>query len=62
MVAAISTIIAAILLVGSVAALYFAPSQGAKLGILGGFTGAFAISVALLTNARRAEIFGATAA
>jgi hypothetical protein len=58
----ISTFIAAILLIGSIAALYFITAPGTKLGLLGGFTGLFALSFAVLTNARRAEVFAATAA
>jgi hypothetical protein len=54
--------VASALLVGSIVALYFVRSPGKQLGLLGGFTGAFALSVALFTNARRVEIFAATAA
>ena len=62
MVGIISTLLAAALLVGSIAAFYFVKSKGAQLGMLGGFTGVFALSVGLLTNARRVELFAATAA
>jgi hypothetical protein len=61
-VAIISTLVAAILLVGSISTLYFVTSPGKQLGLLAGFTAGFALSVALLTNAQRAEIFAATAA
>ncbi|KAF2668811.1 hypothetical protein BT63DRAFT_286018 [Microthyrium microscopicum] len=58
----VSTLMAAMLLVGSVAAFFYVKRQGVQLGMLGGFTAAFALSVALLTNARRVELFAATAA
>jgi hypothetical protein len=58
----ISTLLSALLLIGSIAALYFVTLPGTQLGLLGGFTGLFALSVAVLTNARRAEVFAATAA
>lgn len=58
----ISTIIAAILLVGAIAALYFITNPGARLGIIAVFMTLFAVSVAPLTNAKRAEVFAATAA
>jgi hypothetical protein len=53
---------AAVLLIGSIISFYFVESPPAKLGMIGGFTAAFALCVALTTNARRAEIFAATAA
>lgn len=58
----ISISIAAILLVGSITSLYFVNNDGAKLGMIAAFTAAFAASIGAMTNARRAEIFGATAA
>ena len=63
-VAVISTIIAAILLIGPIVGLYFIHEKNneAKLGMIASFTVVFAVSVGLITNARRAEIFGATAA
>ncbi|RYP65485.1 hypothetical protein DL769_006308 [Monosporascus sp. CRB-8-3] len=60
--AVISTLVAAVLLVGSITALYFVTNDAAKLGMIATFTAAFALSVGLMTNARRAEIFAATAA
>lgn len=63
LVAIVSVLLSAILLIGAIVALYYVPaSDPAKLGILGAFTILFAGSIGLLTNARRAEVFGATAA
>lgn len=61
-VAIISTIIAAVLLVGAIAGLYVEQRPKARLGMIAAFTAAFALSVILLTNARRAEVFAGTAA
>ncbi|KAF2184809.1 hypothetical protein K469DRAFT_666150 [Zopfia rhizophila CBS 207.26] len=61
-VAAISMVLAAILLIGAIISLHIVTRPKAKLGMVAGFTVLFAFSVALLTNARRAEVFAATAA
>ena len=61
-VAVINTVIAAVLLVGPIISLYFVKRDAVKLSILAAFTAAFAVSVGLVTSAKRAEIFGATAA
>ncbi|KAF9872646.1 hypothetical protein CkaCkLH20_09825 [Colletotrichum karsti] len=61
-VAFISILVAAILLVGSITGLYFVRNDAAKLGLIAFFTALFALSVGLMTNARRAEIFAGTAA
>ncbi|KAF2496386.1 hypothetical protein BU16DRAFT_509404 [Lophium mytilinum] len=58
----LSTIMSAILLVGAIVSLYIVTSQKARLGMIGGFTVLFAVTLVLLTNARRAEVFGASAA
>ena len=42
--------------------LYLVQNNGVRLGLIGGYTTAFAFSIALLTNARRAELFASTAA
>jgi hypothetical protein len=42
--------------------LYWVTSDAVKLGMVAAFTAAFALSVGLMTNAKRAEIFAATAA
>lgn len=58
----ISTVFAALLLIGAMVALYKVQSADLKLGLIGIFTIIFAGSVGLLTSARRTEDFGATAA
>jgi hypothetical protein len=61
-VAALDLVLAAILLIGAIVNLYLVPNAKAKLGLVAMYTMLFASSVALCTNARRAEIFAATAA
>lgn len=58
----LSTILAALMLIGAILVLYKIRSDDLKLGLLALFTTLFAASVGLLTNAKRAEVFGATAA
>jgi hypothetical protein len=58
----ISVIIAAILLVGAITSLYYVTQPKARLGMIAGFTVLFAISVGLLTSAKRGEIFASAAA
>jgi hypothetical protein len=55
-------VLAATLLIGSIVALYLVPEPKAKLGLVAAFTMFFALSLAMCTNARRAEVFAATAA
>jgi len=54
--------VAAFLLIGSITSFYLVSSATAKLVMITLFTAAFALSVGLMTNARRAEIFAGTAA
>ena len=61
-VAILSTILAAVLLFGAIISLYFVKNETALLGMVGGWTVLFASCVGLLTNARRDQIFGSTAA
>jgi hypothetical protein len=61
-VGAINTVAAAVLLIGAIVALHFTNRAGARLGLIAAFTALFALSVMVLTNAKRAEIFAATAA
>ncbi|KAE8446494.1 hypothetical protein EG329_011957 [Mollisiaceae sp. DMI_Dod_QoI] len=61
-VAMLSVLLAAILLVGAIVALYLVQSNLKRLGLVGVFTALFAISVGLLTNAKRVELFASTAA
>ncbi|KAF2268781.1 hypothetical protein CC78DRAFT_565240 [Lojkania enalia] len=58
----VSTICIAIFLVGAVVGLYFVSSIRKRLGMLGCFTVLFAATIAMLTNARRQDVFVATAA
>ncbi|KAF2472379.1 uncharacterized protein BDR25DRAFT_333263 [Lindgomyces ingoldianus] len=58
----IGVLTSAILLIGAIVSLYVVGRPGVRLGMIAGFTILFALSVALFTNARRAEIFTATAA
>ncbi|KAJ9655398.1 hypothetical protein H2201_008812 [Coniosporium apollinis] len=57
-----STLLAAILLVGAIVTLYIITSPNWRLGLIAAFTTVFAASIGLLTSARRAEVFAATAA
>jgi hypothetical protein len=57
-----STFLAAVLLIGAIVVLYKVTSSDWRLGLIAAFTTLFAGSVGLLTNARRAELFAATAA
>jgi hypothetical protein len=61
-VAIFALFLAAILLIGAVVSLYFVAQPKAKLALVAVYTLIFAISVALCTNARKAEVFAATAA
>ena len=55
-------LLAAALLFGAIYTLYYIDSDQIKLGLIAGFTTAFALCVSLITNARRGEVFGACAA
>jgi len=61
-VAILSSILSAVLLFGSITSLYFVHNHYALLGMLGGWTVLFATCVGWLTNAKRDQIFAATAA
>ena len=61
-VAWLSTIIAAMLLIGAIVVLYKVQNTDWRLGLIAFFTSIFATSVGIFTNARRTELFGATAA
>ncbi|KAI0398012.1 hypothetical protein F5Y17DRAFT_454591 [Xylariaceae sp. FL0594] len=58
----LSTVLAAILLLGAILALYKIKSDDVKLGLIALFTLLFAASTGLLTNAKRSEVFASTAA
>jgi hypothetical protein len=55
-------ILATILLIGAVVGLYLVKRPVTRLVMISVFTVVFAASIGLLTNARRPEIFAATAA
>lgn len=61
-VAAISILFSAVLLVVAIISLYVIDNPTTKLGLVVAYTFIFALSIALLTSARRAEVFGAAAA
>jgi hypothetical protein len=58
----ISTVVAAILLIGAIIGLYFVNRPSSKLGMIAAFTTLFAASVGSLTSAKRQEVFAASAA
>jgi hypothetical protein len=58
----LSILMSAILLIGAMISLYEVTSKRARLGLVAAFTVFFAASIGLLTNAKRTEIFTATAA
>jgi len=62
--AVISVLLSAVLLIGAIVCLLQFSDQGTsvRVGMIVLFTCLFASVVGLLTNARRAEIFGSTAA
>lgn len=61
-VAVLDMFLAAMLLIGAIVNLYLVPNPRAKLGLVAMYTILFASSMTLCTNARRAEVFAATAA
>lgn len=61
-VAVLNIIMAAVLLFGAILNLYFVRDEKKRLGLIAGYTVAFAICVGLVTKARKSEVFGACAA
>ena len=57
-----SMVLAAVILIITIVTLYLVTNNNVRLGLICAFTVGFALSVHLLTNARRAELFAATAA
>lgn len=57
-----STAIAAVLLIGSILALYFVTNQDARLALVIAFVIMFAIGLSICTGATRDSIFAGTAA
>lgn len=58
----VTILVAAVFLIGTIVGFYYVEKPGVKLGMIAGFTVAFAGCIGLITNARRVEIFAATAA
>lgn len=58
----INILLAAILLFGAIYNLYYVRNDKKRLGLIAGYTVAFALCMGLLSGARRSEIFGACAA
>ncbi|KKZ62127.1 hypothetical protein EMCG_03371 [[Emmonsia] crescens] len=61
-VAVISTLIVIVDLVGAIVSLYYIRKPEARLGLIAAFTIVFGLSLRFASNAKRAEIFGASAA
>lgn len=61
-VAIINVNLAAALLFGAICNLYYVTDEQKRLGLIAGYTTAFAACVGLVTNARRSEVFAACAA
>jgi len=61
-VSALDLTLAAVLLIGATVNLYLISSPESKLGLIAMYTLLFASSMVFCTNARRAEVFAATAA
>ncbi|KAL8299377.1 hypothetical protein RB597_009489 [Gaeumannomyces tritici] len=59
---AISTLVALALLVGSIVCLHFLGDLRAKFAMIAAFAAFFALSLGVITSARRPEVFAATAA
>ena len=60
-IAGISILLAALLLEGVIITLYFIPKPYLRLGLIAVFVVLFAGGVAFLSNAKRSEMFAATA-
>ncbi|KAH7400465.1 hypothetical protein BKA64DRAFT_642608 [Cadophora sp. MPI-SDFR-AT-0126] len=58
----LSGLMATVFLIGAIVGLYWVDNPRTKLGLLSGLTVAFAGTLALFTNARRQDVFAATAA
>jgi hypothetical protein len=57
-----AVVLAASLLEGAIVSLYLVTNPNVQLGLIALFTSLFAATLALLTNAKLVEMFGATAA
>ena len=61
-VAVLNVIVAAVLLFGAILNLYYVTDEQKRLGLIAGYTIAFAVCVGLVTKAKTHEVFAATAA
>ncbi|KAF2193950.1 hypothetical protein K469DRAFT_548266 [Zopfia rhizophila CBS 207.26] len=61
-VSVLSVLLSAALLVGAITSLYYVEKASSLIGLLAAFTTVFAGSIGLLTNARKVEVYAATAA
>ena len=62
MVGVINILLAAAFLFGAIYNLYYVQCDHTKLGLIAGYTVAFAMAIGLVTKATRSEIFGSCAA
>ena len=58
----LATVMASLLPICSVVALYLIQSNGLRLGMIAIFSACFSLALAIMTNTRRIEVFAATAA
>ena len=58
----LTTVLACLLPIAAVVILYFVESMPQRLGIIGGLAAVFSMTLSLMTGARVADIFAATAA
>jgi hypothetical protein len=61
-VSVMATVLAAVLIIAPVVVLYEISNMRARLGTMAGFTVVFSLCMTGLTNAKRRDIFAATAA
>ncbi|KAH7386404.1 hypothetical protein BKA64DRAFT_142913 [Cadophora sp. MPI-SDFR-AT-0126] len=58
----LATVVASLLPISSVVALYLIQPNGLRLGMIAIFSACFSLALAIMTSARRIEVFAATAA
>jgi hypothetical protein len=58
----VNVVVAASMLFGAIFNLFYVQNEKKRLGILAGYTMAFALCIGFLSNAKRSEIFSASAA
>lgn len=58
----VATVLSSVLPIAGVIVLYFVKNTLARIGIIAGMTALFSLCLALLTSAKKSEIFAATAA